>query len=423
MNDRKANRQEFNKLLTVEEAKQVMFKNFDYYIKNLKLDFKEIKAEGSRGYILSSDIISTIDLPRFNRSAMDGYAVKSSNTIGSSEDSPIQLELTGALDIDVENSGTLNENCAIKVATGSLIPENADSVIKIENTELRGKILDIYEPVTPGKNISYKGENVKKDSIVFPKHHKIRPIDISMLFDLGLKKIKVKKAIRVGVLSTGSELLSYKSDSDLKTGKIYDSNKPGIIAYLENYNAKGIDLGIARDDIESIKSVIESSIDNLDLLIITGGTSVGDKDLVPDAIKELGKIFFHGIAIRPGKPFGLGEVNKKPIFLLPGYPLATFINFELFIIPFVIRANKLSIPPPNEVEVTLGDRIPSKSGYRDFVRLLSSKNEQNLVVAKKIMTTGAGILSSLTSADYILQIPEDLEGYEAGTKVKVTVLK
>ena len=413
----------FSKLTCVEEAKEIMFTHFSSFIKLKKSKHVEIDTFDTCGEICTEDIFSQVNLPRFNRSAMDGFAVRANETFGATEDSPVQRKLQRIVEIGMVEKHVLEKNKCIRISTGAPMPEGADAVVKIEDTKRRGKVIDFFTAVTPTRNVSVKGENITKGQLLLKNGHKLRPYDISMLYDLGIKRVKVQAPLIAGVLSTGSELVSYKSEESPTFGKVYDSNKPGLRVYLEELGVKSTDLGTVDDDKELLQVTIQSAIDKVDMILVTGGTSVGSMDLVPEIIASLGKLLFHGIAIRPGKPFGLGKVCSKPVFMLPGYPLAAFLNFELFVIPFIKMICSIKILPNEVVEVKTSQKIPSKSGYRDFVRLKKVGIDGTLPVVEKIRITGASILFSFVDADFLLEVPEDLEGYEEGAIVNARVLK
>ncbi|MHA2254282.1 MAG: molybdopterin molybdotransferase MoeA [Candidatus Kariarchaeaceae archaeon] len=369
--------------------------------------------------ILAVNIHSKVNLPGFIRSAMDGYAVIAEDTHGASETNPIQLQITGNVEIGDIDTPSSNTGTAIKISTGAPLPEVANAVVKIEDCELIDENnLEVVKSVSKGKNVAKMDEDVKIGQLIFGKGLILKPWDIAMLVSIGNTEIEVLKRPKIATLSTGNELVS----SNPQKGQVIDSNRPAINSWLEKLGAKIADTRHCDDDLDTIKATIIELANKSDLIISTGGTSVGTRDYLPEVIEELGELWVHGISIRPGKPVALGKIvlleRETPIIALPGYPLAAFINFNLFVTQLHAKWTKIAPPWQKTTKVKLLQRIPSKSGFRDFIRLKKSENG-----AKLIRITGAGILSSLIQADYLLEIPEDVEGYPAGEEVNVTILR
>jgi molybdopterin molybdotransferase len=415
----------FTELKTVDQAFKAIIQNLEIFKSKYLSRTEKISVEKSLGRILADNLISQIDVPQFNRSAMDGFAVIAKNTFGSNSNSPILLKLSGKIEIGDVDSFKINEFECIEISTGALMPDKADAVVKIEDTEIENNMVSIFKPVTPNKNVSLKGENITKGQKLLRKGHKIRPFDITTFLDLGISEIEVIKPLKIGIFSTGNELIPINKNVNLKKGLIIDSNRAGIINYINHSSFDITDLGIVNDDTSSITGKLEEYIEKIDMFITTGGTSVGTKDLITEIVSNNGKLIIHGIAIRPGKPFAFGFFKETPIMMLPGYPLAAFLNLIIIGIPileFIIGTKILFF---KETNVMLANRISSIAGYRDIVRLVRVKDEleMGIPVVDKLMTKGASILSSLNLADYLLIISEDIEGIEEGVCVTAFDLK
>ncbi len=386
---------------------------------------EKIQTSLSLDRILSDDIYSNVNLPGFDRSAMDGYAVIATDTYGASENNPIQLKIIGSIEIGESVTPTLQVGSAIRISTGASLPLGANAVVMIEDCEEIGsETLEIVNSVAIGKNVAKMDEDVKKGELLFRRGHLIKPWDIALLESICKAVINVQSRPRVATLSTGNELI--QSGSIPQLGQIIDCNRPAINSWLVKLGVSIVKSDFCQDKPEVIQEKITELTGECDLIITTGGTSVGTKDYIPEIIEKLGELWVHGVSIRPGKPLALGKIivksnsdrSETPIISLPGYPLAAFINFDLFISPLLSRWTNLSPPWQNFTKVKLLQNIPSKIGFRDFIRL--KKVEDGAVL---IRITGAGILSSLVQADYMLEIPEHIEGYTAGEWVEVKNLR
>ncbi len=405
----------FSRTMRVDEGLQVLFENTTPPIK-----IESVYTEYSTNRIIANDIVAPLNLPGFRRSAMDGYAIMAEDTYGASSTNPLTLTIQGYVEIGDTNAPVLNPNHAIRISTGAPLPKDATAVIKIEDCEeVDETTLEVYSSVSRGKNVAEMDEDVAKGTTIYVKNHKIGPWDIAMLTSLGFETIEVLKLPKIAILSTGSELIPLSETP--KTGLVYDSNRPALAAWIRDIGADLIFNDSCEDDPQSIKEQLLDIARKADLIITTGGTSVGKRDYMAEVIKDIGTIWTHGIAIRPGKPLILGEINGEkrntPIVALPGYPLAAFLNFELFVVPLLDKWMKKDTEY-KYTKVRLAQPIPSSTGIRDFVRLVDSPEG-----AKVLRITGAGILSSLVKADYMLEIPEDIEGYENGQEVKVRDLR
>lgn len=405
----------FSRTMRVDEGLEVIFRNT-----NPPNKVETVYTEYSTNRIIVEDVIAPLNLPGFRRSAMDGYAIMAKDTYGASTTNPLTLTIQGYVEIGDTNAPILNPNHAIRISTGAPLPKDATAVIRIEDCEEVDELtLEVYRSISQGKNVAEMDEDVAKGTTIYRKNHRIGPWDIAMLTSLGFEMIDVLKLPKIAVLSTGSELIPLSETP--KTGLVYDSNRPAIAAWIRNIGADLILSDSCEDDPQSIKEQLLDIARKADLIITTGGTSVGKRDYMAEVITDIGTIWTHGIAIRPGKPLILGEINgenkKTPIVALPGYPLAAFLNFELFIVPLLDKWMKKETKY-RYLKVKLAQPIPSSTGIRDFVRLVDSPEG-----AKVLRITGAGILSSLVKADYLLEIPEDIEGYENGQEVEVRDLR
>lgn len=381
---------------------------------------EKILFERGLGRVLAEEVIAGSDVPPFDRAAMDGYAVKAENTFGASQGNPIYFKLVGEVSTGAKPKLKINDFEAVKIMTGAALPKGANAVVMFEYTNELEDEVEVFKAVTPGKNVSFKGEDIKKGEVLLRKGGIIRPQDIAMLAAIGRQELKVYKKPRVAIISTGDELS--EPGEKLGAGKIYDANSYALSALVEASGGIAKRIGIIEDSPEKIRSAINIALSS-DVILISGATSVGKKDIVPQVVAELGRVLVHGVAMRPGEPTGFGIINKKFVFMLPGYPVAAIFAFETFVRPVLQKMQGMEIRSPYpQVQARLKRKIASELGRRDFVRVkLERKRKEYL--AELIRTTGSGIISSLTRADGFVAVPENTEGIEKGEKVVVNLFK
>jgi molybdopterin molybdotransferase len=395
----------------VETAKKLIFSDIR------RVTNEEVEVVDSLSRVVATEIRSRSDVPHFDRSAMDGFAVIACDTFGCSQQKPAKLEIAGESNIGEVPRVTITSGKAVEVATGSQIPRGADAVVKVENTERTGNQLKVLFPVTPGDNISKVGEDIKKDEVIIDAGQFIRPQDISVLLACGVLKIKVATKPTVAVIATGNEIIEPQNIQI--PGKVFNVNSQSLSAFVTLYGGRPIDLGIVGDSFEELKKALESAL-RYDLVVFSGSTSVGKKDMLPEVVSSIGRIIFRGVSMRPGSPTTVGLVNGKHVFLLPGFPVAAMITFETFVGPAIRQMmNAKYLDPRSEVTALLGNRVPSTLGRRDYVRVRLQLNEDGQTVAYPVRSSGSGIISSMTKADGLIEISEDVEGLEKGSKVIV----
>ncbi|MEM2897314.1 MAG: molybdopterin molybdotransferase MoeA [Candidatus Bathyarchaeia archaeon] len=409
----------FKETMKVDDSLRKFLKEF----KEKKLDKEVIDLKNSLNRILAEDIVATIDIPPFDRAAMDGYAVKAEDTYGAFEDNPIRLKLLGRIEAGEMASIEVHKGEAVEIATGAPIPKGANAVEMVEYTrKIDDRTIEVFKQITPSENVSKIGEDVKKGDLLLKTGVRLKPYDLGMLASLGISRIKVFKRLRVGVLSTGSELVEL--GAPLEPGKIINSNRIMISAMVEELGGIPVDLGIAGDSLDEIKNKLIDGLKKSDLIIITGGTSVGEKDLVAEAINSIGKpgMIVHGVSIRPGMPTGLAIVEGKPIASLSGYPVAAIVGFIALVRPIIIKMLNTNEEPLPRIKATMSRRIASPIGVKSFVRVLVEKVGDKYF-ANPLRTTGSGVLSSLVKANGILIIPENKEGVDTGEEVEVILTR
>ncbi|MGC8572409.1 MAG: gephyrin-like molybdotransferase Glp [Caldisphaera sp.] len=408
----------FKELMKVEDALKLLFEN----IIPPKIESEEIYVEESIGKISYEDIISQVDIPPFNRSAVDGYAVISSDTVGASITNPISLKIVGEIKAgdNPENIKNINKGEAVIIYTGAPLPKGSDAVVMAEDATYKGDLVEINKAVAPYQNVSKIGEDFSKGKIIVKKNTIIKPWHIGAIVSAGIKKIIVQKPLNVAILSTGNEIAEPNEDSK---GKIINSTKPLLKSMIMSFGCKPIDFGTVNDDIETIKEKIELASRVSDLIITTGGTSVGNYDLVTDAILKINgsKILFNGVRMRPGKPTSGAVINGKPIIMLSGFPVAAVTAFYAFIFPTInfMRNTSEEIEPKIKGKITR--RVANIAGVKTYLRVKVRK-EKNEIYVDPLAVTASGVLSTLTEANGLLIIPENVEGYDEDDEVEVMLI-
>ncbi len=372
--------------------------------------------------ILSRDIISPENLPGFARSTMDGFAVNSSDTFGAKEGSPAYLNVIAEIQMGENNFLDVRNGETAKIATGGMIPEGADAVIMFEHTnEISKNMLEVFKSVAPGENIIQTGEDCKKDQKILVRGHRIRPQDIGALAGLGVIKSWIYDKPTVAIIATGDEIVP--ASSPVTKGQVRDINSHSLAGLIDLHGGIAIQKGIFKDTYEVLQSAVNTSIQEADMVTITGGSSVGTKDLTEKIINSTGKpgVLFLGVSVKPGKPLIGGVVNGKPVFGLPGHPAAIIVCFELFIKP-VLRLltgeiDKLNHSIKRTVTAKLSKNISSSAGREDHVRVKLAKKE-NVLWAVPVLGK-SGLITTLVQADGTIVIPHQKPGLEQGTEVEV----
>lgn len=366
----------------------------------------------SLGRTLGEDILAPLSLPPYNRSAVDGFCVNWEDVSGASETLPVFLKVVDNIEMGQAPSKILSSNETMAIATGGMLPSGADAVVMVEYTErLTDDEVAIYDSVASFENVLKEGEDIKQGEVVLTKGVRITPENISLLSALGIKEVKVTKKKVVGILSTGDELIEL--GMPLKDGYIYNSNGPGLItAVLENGGIPKY-YGIIKDEFDTLKNSLQEAVSQCDIVILTGGTSVGVKDFVEKAINSIGApgVLVHGIAMKPGKPTIIGQVGSVPVFGLSGNPVSAMLGFRLFIQP-------LLNPKKGETIVAkVARNIPSAGGREDYIPVKLSTNEGQLMASPIFSKSNS--IGSLTKMDGLLIMEKDCEGLVVGSEGKV----
>jgi molybdopterin molybdotransferase len=352
--------------------------------------------------ILAKRILCPRDIPPFQRSTVDGFATLSSDTKNATKDHRVILDMVGKISAGKNSPIRVGSGKAVAIATGAKIPKGADSVIMIEDAiiEDKGKKIFIRHRTDKGSNISPKGNDLRKGQILLKEGTWLTAADIGLIASVGLSRINVYKKIQVAVLSTGSELA--EPGSSLGDASIFDSNRFMLASMVRKQGGEPIDLGICRDERSLIHARIMHAL-KFDVVLISGGSSVGEKDYVPSLINEIGKpgIIVSGVAMKPGSPTSLGIVNGKPVIVLPGYPVSAFVALYTFGLPLFYKILNTNGPPVARQVAKLGSNVKLNKGMTTFIRVRILRRH-GWFLAEPVSATGASLLSTLAYSDGIV---------------------
>jgi molybdopterin molybdotransferase len=355
----------------------------------------------ARGRVLASQIIAPRDEPNYRRAAMDGYAVIADDTLGASERSPVALKI----------GDDVRRGVVSRVHTGSKMPDQADAVVMVEDVERLDDVAEIRAQTHPFENVGLKGEDVRRGEQLFHPGHRLRPADIGLLAALEVADVTVYRQPDVAIIPTGEELVG----GTPAEGEVVETNGLMNALLVEQWGARYRYRNIVPDVRELVEAALLRDTD-ADLILTTGGTSVGIRDLVSEAVQKLGKVLVHGIAISPGKPTALGFVEDTPVACLPGFPVACLVASYAFAKPAINRLAHVEQEFERTVTGTLAGKLTSKPGSRTYARV-ALRDEH----VEPIMISGSGILSSMAKADGFVIIPENVEGYDEGQQVEVVL--
>lgn len=395
-------------MISVEEAANIVLENV------APLPSKRIGIDAGLGFCLAEDVRSDLDMPPFNKSAMDGYAVIASDTVNA----PAELEVVENIAAGYVPTKRLQSGQASKIMTGAAVPEGADAVVKVEETNALndGKRVRVHKSIERGKNVCKRGEDIKEGQVVLTRGTELRPQEVGILAAIGQKDALVFSAPRVGVISTGSELVEVTSKPN--AGQIRDSNSYSIMAQAKQLHAEVESLGMVPDDKEITTERVKRGLDK-DILILSGGVSMGEYDLVGDVLVELGvEIYFKKVALRPGKPTVFGKKGNTVVFALPGNPVATLVTFMLFVAPAIRKMMGYRNPTNSTIKAAMETELIKKKRRREYQPAQLRQDGAGWAVSP-VGWHGSGDLFSTTKANCLLIVPETVERFAIGQEVEV----
>ena len=405
---------QFFKVKTVEET----FALIEEYIPVTPQ--KEVRVlEEALHYILAEPVVAKENVPSFDRSTVDGYAVKAKDTYGSSESMPGFLTVTGEVKMGEVPHSVVGSGNAVYVPTGGMMPSGSDSVIMIEHCEDLDGLLNTYKQIAPGENVIRAGEDIKEGETLLTAGTKLRPQELGALASLGITHVTVFRQLKVGYLSSGDEIVPYQTET-LQEGQIRDINHLTISGLAREWNVDVVYGGIVRDDFEVFRQKAKELYDEVDCLILSGGSSVGAKDYTTEVIQSLGDpgVFVHGISIKPGKPTILAMADGKPVIGLPGHPASAMIIFRLFGERILRKLMGEKVErKPERIFARITKNIPSSPGRSDYIRVRLVEKEGEWWAEPIIGKSG--LITTLVKSDGMVEISSEKEGISQGEYVPV----
>jgi molybdopterin molybdotransferase len=364
--------------------------------------------------VLAEDVLSPVDVPPHRNSAMDGYALAGSDL---SAEGRAELKVIGSSFAGAPFDGTVQSGQAVRIMTGAVVPEGADTVIMQEHTERDGDTVRIQTPEKTGANVRMPGEDIAKGGVVIAAGKRVRPAELGLLASLGVPEVSVRRRLRVAFFSTGDELASV--GEPLAEGQIYDSNRYTLFGMLHRMGCEVIDMGVIRDRRDDVRRAFRDASSIADAVITSGGVSVGEADFVKETLDEMGEVTFWKIAIKPGKPLAFGHIGKARFFGLPGNPVSAMATFYQFVQPSLRMLAGEARPVPNRFRVPLTGRLKKRPGRLEYQRGILETGADGTMRVRSTGPQGSHILSSMSQANCFIILPLESSGVEEGELVTV----
>jgi len=407
--------QTFFKVVTPQEALRAL-------LQVSPVGTERIPTVRARTRVLAEDLYSSVDLPHFHRAAMDGYAVRAKDTFGASQSLPAYLKLAGVVEMGKEATRPLEAGEAVRISTGGMMPPESDAVVMVEHTdETEAGLVEIHRGVSPWKNVIQIGDDIKKGELVFQRGRRLRAHDLGALTGVGIFSLLVYVRPRIGLISTGDEIVD--ADTDPKPGQVRNINQHSLAGLIEESGAELRDWGVIRDDKDQLIRAIGEALECSDLVLLSGGSSMGAKDIALEAILSFpdSEFIFHGISVSPGKPTIFAKACGKPIVGLPGYPVSALVIFDLFAAPVIRKIGGEEMTGMNQfaktLRATLKTNIASQVGREDYVRVILERDSERWLATP--LPTKSGAIFTLVKADGMVRIDLNQDGLEQGEEVEV----
>lgn len=405
----------FRKIVSFDEAKQILEQNFIAR----PIGVEQVSIQEAHERVLAQDVVSQLDIPPFTRSVVDGYAVKAIDTFSASENEPVSLLFCGHVAIGDIPTVVVKTGQAAEIVTGAPLPEGADSVVMSEQTNRKKQNVLVHRPVAIGENLMSAGSDIHKNEIVLKKGRSLGPREVGVLAAIGLTEITVYRRPKVAVFSTGAEVVA--PGEPLLPGKIFDINSHTLIAAVKEAGGEPVNLGIIPDKKNELEKVFTKALGSADVVITSGGVSVGPKDFTPQVVDSLGKpgVIISGVAVKPGKPMTIAVVDGKPIFSLPGNPASSLFMFSLFVHPVLVRLAGRPEEEWSKIKAEVMQKMFSARGRRTFVMVNLNYDKKGKLTASPVPMGLSGAITTLSKADGFVEISEKQQFVDVGTKIDV----
>ncbi len=400
-------------MISMEEALEAILIHFK------PLYMEKINILDARGRVIGEDIFAPRNIPSANNSSVDGYAVRYRDVKGATKNKPLNLRIIEDIPAGKISLKKINKGEAARIMTGAVTPEGADAVIRQEDTRKDGKTVIIYTSAKKNENIRFTGEDVREGELVIKKGSALHPADIGMLAALGKAFVSVYQKPRVAIISTGDELVDIEIDPP--PGKIVNSNGYSLAAQVLECGAIPVILGICRDKKSDLQEIFKTAL-HTDVIISSGGVSVGDFDFVKKVMGEIGNaMHFWQVAMRPGKPLAFGAIENVPLFGLPGNPVSVMVSFEQFVRPSLLKMQGHTKIFRQTIKAVCADEFQKQAGFRHFIRAIVKK-EKGKYIAVTTGNQSSGVLKSMVTANALIVMDENKTRIKKGEEVTVQLL-
>jgi len=384
------------------------------------VDSEVVDTVRGRGRVLAEDLHSRVDLPHFNRAGMDGYAVAARDTFGASPGLPAYLDLAGTVEMGEEVTRRIGPREAVRISTGGMLPPGSDAVVMVEYTDETGDgMVEIQRGASPWLNVIQIGDDIRRGDPVFPRGRRLRSHDLGALTGIGIEAVPVYRKPRVTLVSTGDEIVP--ANREPRPGQVRNINQHSLAGLVAEWGAELNDLGVVADDAGDLRAALAEGLDWGDLVLLSGGSSMGTRDMAVEVIRSLpdARIFFHGISVSPGKPTIYAQAAGKPVLGLPGYPVSALVIFDLFAAPLIraLGGEESLHLRRGTVRALLDTNVASQTGREDYVRVTLERRGPALHASP--LPSKSGAIFTLVKADGMIRIDLNREGLEEGEEVEV----
>jgi len=397
----------FGTLISYQEAKEIIDRHIHHLTRT-----EAVLINDAVNRVLAEDCFAKMNVPPFNRAAMDGYAVKAKDTFDAGQFKPKVFKIIGELHAGQIPDKKIQSGECVQISTGAVMPEGADAVMMAEDTERENSEVKFFKSITPGTNVGKMGGDIKEGAIILKAGILLDAGKVGVLASQGLSRVKVFQKPKIAVIPTGEEVVP--AGKKLQPGQLYDINSHTISALVSASGGVPVNIAIAGDNPEELRATIKEALKS-DIVVLSGGSSVGERDLLVDVIDTWGEILFHGVQVKPGKPTIFATIEGKPLIGMPGYPTSCLINSYLFLVPSIRKMAHLPPRKGDTVKAKLSRRVPGSTGRRQFLTVKLVGDEAVSVFKE------SGAITSIAEADGYIEIPENIDLLEKGDIVTVTL--
>jgi len=405
----------FRKLLSYDEAKLMLNQSFCAK----PMGTERVNLSKAHGRVLAQNVVSTLDIPPFSRSTVDGYAIKAADSFGASEEQPVSLTFCGHVAIGEPPKVVVTQGLAAEIVTGAPLPKGADAVVMVEQTNRQDDTVFVHRPAAATENVMAAGSDIKKGETVLEHGRFLGSREIGVLAAVGLAEVEVYLRPKVAILSTGGEVVA--PGNPLPAGKIYDINAYTLSAAVTESGCDPTNLGIVPDEKEKLTKALQKALESADVVITSGGVSVGPKDFTPKVVDSLGKpgVIISGVAVKPGKPVTVAIVDNKLVFSLPGNPTSSLFMYRVFVHPVLAKlAGRPEEDLPKVSAVAVQKMFPAR-GRRTFVMVNLSYGEKGKLLVRPVPTGLSGAITTLSKADGFVEISKKQQFVDVGKEITV----